>query len=491
MSEKPKAGIIGAGIAGIAAAIRLANKGYQVHVYEANSYPGGKLTEIYDQGYRFDAGPSLFTLPELVEELFTLSGKKAVDHFEYIQLPVTCHYFYEDGTKILSYADQEKFADEIYQKTGEAIVNIKKALSNSRRLYATLGDLFMKNSLHRWQTFVNPQAFQAYTRLHKLDFFRSMHQANESFFEDPRLVQLFDRYATYNGSDPYQTPATLNIIPHLEFNIGAYFPVEGMHSITTSLVELANELGVQFHFNAKIEQILLEGKTIKGLAINGKKVSYDLVVSNMDIVNTYKKLLSTQPQPKRLLNQPKSSSALIFYWGIERKFEKLGLHNIFFSQDYRQEFEHIFQKKEVYEDPTVYLNITSKHKQDDAPTGCENWFTMVNVPNNSGQDWEEIIQRARENILNKLSRMLGCQIAPLIACENILDPRLIEERTSSSMGALYGNSSNNKYAAFLRHANFSRKYKNLYFCGGSVHPGGGIPLSLLSAKIATDQIAKV
>ncbi|MEK6475902.1 1-hydroxycarotenoid 3,4-desaturase CrtD [Catalinimonas sp. 4WD22] len=488
MSDRSRAGIIGAGIAGIAASIRLANKGYEVHVFEANAYPGGKLTEIRQDGYRFDAGPSLFTLPELVDELFTLSGKNPAEHFQYIQLPVTCHYFYEDGTRLRAYADHEKFAEEIYQKTGEAKSRIDKVLKNSQRLYDLLSDLFMKKSLHRWQTFANPQALRAYTQLHRLDFFRNMNEANESFFSDPRLVQLFNRYATYNGSDPYQTPATLNIIPHLEFNIGAYFPKDGMHSITMSLFELAKSLGVSFHFNARAEKIHLDGNKVNGLTVNGEKQPFDFLVSNMDIVNTYKKLLADQPQPKRLLNQPKSSSALIFYWGIARQFDELGLHNIFFSQNYRQEFEHIFRKRKVYEDPTVYINITSKYKKDDSPAGCENWFTMINVPNNSGQDWDKIIQQSRENILKKLSQILEQDIKPLIQCESILDPRLIESRTSSSMGALYGNSSNNKYAAFLRHANFSKKYKNLFFCGGSVHPGGGIPLSLLSAKIATEQI---
>lgn len=482
------AGIIGAGIAGIASAIRLANKGYQVHVYEANAYPGGKLSEIRQQGYRFDAGPSLFTLPELVEELFKLSGKKTEEHFRYLKLPVSCHYFYEDGTFIQAYAEKEKFAREIYEKIGEPVEKVQKALNNSARLYTLLADLFMKRSLHQWKTFVNPGAFRAYANLHRLDFFRNMNQANEGFFNDPRLVQLFNRYATYNGSNPYQTPATLNIIPHLEFNIGAFFPEQGMHSITLSLFKLAKSLGVEFHFRAKAEKILLQNRQVKGIQVEGEKIPHDLLVSNMDIVNTYKKLLSDQPQPKLLLNQPKSSSALIFYWGIQNQFDQLDLHNIFFSQDYRQEFDYIFNKRDVYEDPTVYINITSKYKPDDAPEGSENWFTMINVPNNSGQDWDTIIKRSRKNILEKMSRMLDTDIEPLIACESLLDPRLIEQKTSSSMGALYGNSSNNKYAAFLRHANFSRKYKNLYFCGGSVHPGGGIPLSLLSAKIAIDQV---
>ncbi|MGB3777889.1 MAG: phytoene desaturase, partial [Tunicatimonas sp.] len=142
-------------------------------------------------------------------------------------------------------------------------------------------------------------------------------------------------------------------------------------------------------------------------------------------------------------------------------------------------------------DPTVYLNITSKYKPDDAPPGCENWFTMINVPNNSGQDWDNLIERARSNVIAKLNRMLNTDVASLIVTESILDPRSIERKTSSSQGALYGNSSNNRYAAFLRHANFSRRFRGLYFCGGSVHPGGGIPLSLLSAKIMADQVARV
>ncbi|MEM9830866.1 MAG: 1-hydroxycarotenoid 3,4-desaturase CrtD [Bacteroidota bacterium] len=483
-----RVGIVGAGIAGIASAIRLANKGYQVDVYEANAYPGGKLSEIRLGDYRFDAGPSLFTLPELVEELFTLSGERVENHFAYQQLPVACHYFYEDGTFLKAYADREKFLAEVTQKTDESPEAIQSALDRSAHLYDTLSDLFMKRSLHRWQTFVNQKALRAYSKLHRLDFFRSMHQANEQQFEDERVVQLFNRYATYNGSDPYQAPATMNIIPHLEFNIGAFFPTEGMYSITYSLFELAKRQGVQFHFESKVEEISLDASSVKGLKVDDEAKTYDLVVSNMDVVNTYRKLLTNSKPPTRLLNQPKSSSALIFYWGVNHTFPQLDLHNIFFSQNYQQEFKHIFQKKAIYHDPTVYVNITAKYKPDDAPPNCENWFTMINVPNNTGQDWNDLISQARRSIINKLSRLLNTDLSSKIVCEDILDPRNIESRTSSSQGALYGNSSNNRYAAFLRHANFSRKIKGLYFCGGSVHPGGGIPLSLLSAKIAVDQI---
>jgi phytoene desaturase len=346
----------------------------------------------------------------------------------------------------------------------------------------------MHRSLHKIGTWTNREALKSYLKMGKLGIFSTMNKVNERQFTHPKMVQLFNRYATYNGSNPYETPATLNIIPHLEFNIGAFFPKKGMHDITLSLYHLALELGVKFHFNSKVEEILVENQKAIGVRVKGKDHFSDIVVNNMDMVNAYKSILKKQKQPKLLLNQPKSSSALIFYWGIKKVFPELDLHNILFSEDYETEFNYIFHKKSIYEDPTVYINITSVYKTDDAPKGCMNWFTMINVPNNHGQHWDSMIQEARKNIIAKVNRILKTDIEPLIEVEDVLEPRTIESRTSSAKGALYGNSSNNKYAAFLRHANYSPDIKNLYFCGGSVHPGGGIPLCLLSAKIMSEMV---
>lgn len=494
-----KVGIIGAGIGGIATAIRLRVLGYEVSVFEANAYLGGKLSEFEIAGkqqgmYRFDAGPSLFTMPEFVEELFILAGKNPKDYFDYEQLDIVTNYFYEDGTRLHAYAAPEKFAQEIEEKIGEKKENILRFLKKSKEKYDLTGDIFLRRSLHKIGNFLNKETLWCVLNAYKLDAFRSMNTANESSFEQAKTVQLFNRYATYNGSDPWQTPATLNIIPHLEFGIGAFFPKKGMFSITQSLVNLAEDLGVAFILNAKVNEILVEKKqgkkAIKGLKVNEKDLLFDLVVSNMDIVNAYPNLLPNETPPTKILNQPKSSSALIFYWGLNRTFADLDLHNIFFSADYKAEFEHIFKHKTIYKDPTVYINITSKNKADDAPANCENWFTMINVPNNTGQDWDKLVAEAKTNILAKLSRLLKVDISQHIEAEAVLDPRTIESKTSSSQGALYGNSSNNRYAAFLRHANFSSEIENLYFCGGSVHPGGGIPLALSSAKIVGDLVAK-
>jgi phytoene desaturase len=489
MSPK-KAVIIGAGVAGIAAAIRLVVKGYAVEVFEANATPGGKLAEINKDKFRFDAGPSLLTLPQYIDELFALAGKDPAPYFQYQQLEVICKYFYEDGTKLTAYADRTKFEQEITTQTSESPDALQKQAANSAQIYELTSPVFLKRAFNGLKEIFTKEGFNALLNINKLDAGRSMHEANQSIFADKRLVQFYDRYATYNGSNPYAAPATLNIIPHLEQAIGAYFPAGGMYSIVTSLVKLATELGVRFNYNSPVDQIVLMGNRAIGIKVKDEQINADIVVSNMDIWFTYNKLLKAHPElhSKKILQQERSSSALVFYWGINKRFPRLDLHNIFFSADYKAEFDHIWQEKSIYHDPTVYINISSKLSSKDAPQGCENWFVMINVPANIGQDWDKLVSDARANILTKLSGLLNENIGKLIISESVMDPRDIEANTSSYQGSIYGTSSNSKYAAFMRHTNKSKQIKNLYFCGGSVHPGGGIPLCLLSAKIVSEAI---
>ena len=478
--------VIGAGIAGIASAIRQAVKGHEVAVYEANAYPGGKLSEFRSGDFRFDAGPSLFTMPQYVDELFSLAGKNPKDAFTYEKLETVCRYFYEDGTRINAWANRDKLAEEIALKTKDPASSVHQFLDYSAQIYAITHSIFLEKSLHRLRSFLNWKTFKAVFRFPKIDPFRSMNTANTDFFTDDKTIRFFNRYATYNGSNPYKAPATLNVIPHLEQHFGAYFSKGGMAAITQSLVKLAENLGVKFNYHARVEEILVEDKKVKGIRLNGENVSADRVVSNMDIWFTYRQLLKNEVAPKRILNQERSSSALIFYWGIKAEFPELDLHNIFFSEDYKKEFAAIWEQQAIDVDPTIYVNISAKYQSGDAPKGAENWFVMINVPANTGQNWDELIAEARKNIIDKLSRMLNRDIAQLIVTEELLDPRSIEQKTASYQGSLYGTSSNNQFAAFLRHANFSSKIKGLYFVGGSVHPGGGIPLALLSAKIVDE-----
>lgn len=487
----PKAIVIGAGIAGIASAIRLAIKGYQVDVFEANTKPGGKLGEIRMNGFRFDTGPSLFTMPQYVDELFTLAGKNPKDYFDYIKLKEVCRYFYEDGLRLNAKSDIDLFAQEIEAKTNSTAAEVNRFLKKSETIYEVTHQVFLERTLHKLKSYLHWDTLKSIFRFFQIDAFRTQNKANKHFFKDERIAQLFNRYATYNGSDPYQAPATLNVIPHFEYHFGAFLPKNGMYGIVTALVKLAEELGVKFHYNQKVEEILYsEGAQPKilGVKIYDKTYKAEIVVSNLDIWFTYKNLLKNIDPPKKLLSQERSSSALIFYWGMDGNYSDLGLHNIFFAKDYQAEFNAIWKAKTISDDPTVYINISAKHLRNESPNDSENWFVMINVPSNDGQSWDLLIQEARVNIIKKISRILNRNIEKDIICEQILDPRSIESKTGAYQGSLYGNSSNSQFAAFLRHPNFSSKIKGLYFGGGSVHPGGGIPLALLSAKIIDDNL---
>jgi phytoene desaturase len=488
MENGKSCAVIGSGVSGLAASIRMRNKGYRVTVFEANAFPGGKLSSESNQGYRFDMGPSVFTMPQFADELFTLCGKNPRDYFSYERLDPVYRYFFEDGSTLEGVNGKEAYAQSMAEGSLDSKEVIFKYLEKTEEMYNLTDEVFLHNSLHVPKNFFTKAVAKGILNFGKIGAFDTMNGANEKAFKDPRLVQVFNRYSTYNGSSPYLAPATLNVISHVEIERGAYYPEGGMVSITKALEKLAKDIGVEFSYSTPVREILLENKRAAGVRTDKGSHAFDLVISNMDVYNTYHKLIPTAKKPKRTLDQPKSSSGIIFYWGIKGKFDQLTLHNILFAEDYKAEFDTIFEKKEIYHDPTIYVNITAKHSPQDAPEGCENWFAFVNVPNNQGQDWDAFIDQAREAIIRKVDRMLGTDLRSLIECEMVFDPRVIEHRTSSAFGAIYGNSSNNKFAAFMRHPNFSKTIKGLYFCGGSVHPGPSIPLCLLSAKITTDLI---
>lgn len=483
-----KAIVVGSGIGGIATSIRLAVKGYDVTVFEKNPYPGGKLSVFSLGPYRFDAGPSLFTMPHFVTELFELAGEQPNTFFEYKKKEIHCEYFWEDGTRLTAYSDRHKFCQTVEQQLHVPASELHAYLNKAQQKYELTAPLFLERSLHRSASYFNPETLQAILRLGKLELFQSLHQVNLKHLKNPYLVQFFDRFATYNGSDPYQTSGIMSLVQHLEEHYGTYIPKKGMGDITHSLVALAERLGVRFYFNRSVEELVVNRNRCQGIRSQGEMIPSNVVVCNGDVVPTYRALLAGHKAPELYLKQERSSSALIFYWGIRKTFPQLNLHNIFFSTDYQREFQAIFKEKTLIADPTIYVNITSKDIPQDAPEGCENWFVMINAPADYGQDWETLISQTREAVIQKVNRLLNCHLEDLIEVESVLSPPLIAEKTASFRGALYGSSSNSRMSAFLRHPNFSTRFKNLFFCGGSVHPGGGIPLCLLSAKIASELI---
>ncbi len=486
MSYK-KAVIIGSGVAGLATAIRLSVQGFSVSVYEKNSYPGGKLSAFTQDGFHFDAGPSLFTQPHNIEELFELANEPIENYFLYNKLDIACKYFYENGKVVNAYGNASMFAKEMEEKLNEPKENITNYLSRSKKLYNSLATVFLNHSLHKRRTWLHPRIIKSLKGVKFPYLFQSLNGYNKCFVTKETQL-LFNRFATYNGSNPYKAPAMLSLIPHLEHTEGSYYPQGGMINITNSLYNLALQKGVQFHFNSPVERIICPDNLAKGVVVNGKNIEADVVISNSDVYFTYKYLLGNERKAKKVLKQERSSSALVFYWGINRSFPQLELHNIFFSNDYQTEFAAIFKNKKLYADPTIYINITCKKESALAPPNSENWFVMINVPADTNYDVAGLREAAKKHIVEKINRILETDITQHIVTEEILHPQSIEANTGSYLGSLYGTSSNSKRSAFLRHPNFTSEIKNLYCCGGSVHPGGGIPLCLKSAKIVSDLV---
>jgi phytoene desaturase len=484
--------IVGAGIGGLAAAALLAKAGHRVTVFEQAAQAGGKAASVDLGGYRFDTGPSLFTLPDVFRAFFERLGRDLGDFLELVPLTPLCAYEFADGTRLNSYSDRARFAVELEAVGVASAAELDAYLERSARLWEWAGELFLTRSLHEPATYASRRGLKALLNAARLSPFANLHAANARAFADPRAGQLFDRYATYNGSSPFRTPATMRIIPHGEYAFGGYALKGGIVALPRALERAARELGVEFRFGARVERIVVENGRCRGIEAGGAFFPSDFVVSNADVLSTYRTLLG-QPnasEARRYARLEPSSSGLVFLWGVKQRFPRLQVHNIFFSGDYRAEFEAIFGALDMPADPTIYVNVTSKVDPGDAPPGGENWFVLLNAPRHAGQDWPAAAARARQAVLKRLSRALGCDVGALIAEERIIAPPDIERDTGSTCGSLYGIASHSPVSAFLRHPNRSRRIGGLYFAGGSAHPGGGMPLALLSGILAADLAEK-
>jgi phytoene desaturase len=479
-------GVIGAGIGGMSAAIRLAGSGYKVTVFEKNNTAGGKAGSIECEGFRFDTGPSLLTMTDVLKELFDSSAEDINAYLDIRKLDNLCRYFYSDGTLLNAYSDMEKFFDEAIKMMNVTRERLAAYSNYTRRIYDLTKDIFLFDSYKGMKSFLNFKSIKTLLQVRKIDSFRTIHEANKSFFEDERLVQLYDRYATYNGSNPYSAPATLNLISHVENALGGYYLADGMYGLTKGLYKLAEKKGVEFKFGEEVTGINRGSSSVISLSTAKEKYTFDYYVSNIDSITTNERFLgeSTGKVKDELL----STSAMVFYWGIKGEHRELDTHNILFSNDYRKEFNELFEERAIPNDPTVYIYISSKFAKKDAPEGYENWFVMINTPSNFGQDWKEEAKNAKKTILKKIEKMTGKQIEGNITFERVLNPKILEDRTGSYKGSIYGYSSNTKFAAFKRQPNRSKSYDNLYYCGGSAHPGGGIPLVILSGKNVAEMI---
>jgi phytoene desaturase len=477
--------VIGAGIGGLSAAIRLAAAGRRVLVLEQSDAAGGKMGEIRLQGYRWDTGPSLITMRPVFEDLFRSAGKRLQDYLDLLPVEPLTRYFFANGSRLDATRDLSHMAEQIDAFDPRDVEGYLAFLAYAARLYRTAGPVFI---------FDQPPGLASLFKVSprdalRFDGLRTMSQAINTFVRSPELRQWLGIFATYVGASPYQAPAALNMISHVELTGGVWYPQGGVYQISRAFTRLAQDLGVEICTNSRVSEIRVSNAQVSGVVLeNGTFIRSPGLVANLDPALVYNQLLPAngpwQAEGHRLLSTEPSCSAFVLLLGVRRATPELAHHTTFFSSDYRREFEQIFQHHLPPEEPTIYISITSRTSQEDAPPGCENWFIQINVPALSpAWDWREQAESYAERVLDLLAQR-GLDIRQQIEVRRLITPLDLELHTGAHRGALYGSSSNNRWAAFRRPHNRAAGLKGLYFAGGATHPGGGVPMVTLSGRVA-------
>lgn len=478
-----KIAVVGAGLGGLSIACLLSAKGYDVTVFEKNENVGGKMNEIQGKGFRFDTGPSLLTMPFLLEKLFNECGESLDEHLELIPLDPVCKYFYQDGTVFNNYENRQRSIEEIRSFSESDAQSYSSFLDHAANLYDKTADAFIFNPLYSFEDFRQLDLLSFFG----IDAFSTVSDKVDKEFKSHQLRKFFKRFTTYNGSSPFQAPATLNVIPHVELNQGGYYVKGGLYKLAESLYNLARSKGADFKFNAPVQSINIESGIAKGLNFQNKNSEEaDLIITNSDVTETIAHLIPDkdiqESKKKKALSIEPSCSGYVLLLGLDKQYKDLVHHNIFFTKNYEHEFKQIFEDKVMPDDPTIYIANTSYSDAGHAPDGGSNLFILVNAPYLSEEyDWNENEHRFGDKIIKELENRGLSSLSSHIKYRTQITPFDFYKKYLSNKGSIYGTSSNNLFSAFVRPRNKSKDIEKLYMVGGSTHPGGGIPLVIQSA----------
>jgi len=492
-NPKSKIVIVGGGLGGLAAAIRLQAAGQRVHVLEKNERAGGKMNIVATDGYTWGTGPSLLTMPWVLHELWAAAGRRLEDDLTLLPVDPVCRYTWPDGTRWDHRAALPDLIHEINRLSPPDALNFFRFMAFAGKIYEATAEPFLLSPFGGWRDFVTPRFLRDAPAL---DPFHTMDQAVRRYFRSPRLQQVFNRYATYNGSSPYRAPATFCIIPYIEFAEGGWYVKGGMYELARALVRLAENLGVRIDTNAEVTEVCIENGVARGVRLgDGHELRADRVVVNVDALHGLRHLVAPEHRGRwnnrRIEQMEPSCSGFVLLLGIDREYPDLAHHNIFFSPDYPAEFRAIFDKQVPAPDPTIYVAATCRTDAHHAPPGHMNLFVLVNAPATSDRfQWARQAPAYRDQVVRVLERRGLPDLRQHIRAEHMITPADFQGRYGAWRGALYGGASNQMFSAFMRPPLRSPDVRDLYFVGGATHPGGGIPLVLLSGKAVAAAIAQ-
>lgn len=483
--------VIGGGLGGLSAAISLSQSGYDVSLFEQNSHFGGKLNRKEQDGFGFDLGPSILTMPYIFEQLFTASGKDMADYIPITRLDLEWRSFFPDGSKIDLYGDLEKMAQANPHLSEADMQEYREFLDYANQLYdATKAGYFAKG-LDTTKELLKDHGVLA--ALKDFDYFSSMHDGAAKRISNPQLIDMLGYFSKYVGSSPYDAPAVLNMMPAMQQKLGAWYVPGGMHLIAAGMVKLAEEIGVKLHPDSKVVELITDdrGTITAAVFADGSQAEADVFVSNMEVIPAYDDLLGEDQAFLDKLEQKfePAASGLVLHLGVNKLYPQLAHHNFFFSADPKKNYEQIYHQKQLPADPTIYLVNVSKTDAAQTLPGHENIKILPHIPYLADEPFTMADYLAfRETVLAKLERMGLTGLREHIVTEDMWTPADIQANYSSHRGAIYGTVSDRKKNHGFKHPKTSKIYDNLYFVGGTVNPGGGMPMVTLSGQQVRDRI---
>ena len=497
MASHSSVAVIGGGLGGLAAACVTAARGHQVTLYDKNPWLGGKAAVLHEGGVRFDMGPTILTVPRVLERIFAEAGRSVHDYMDLRRLDPQWRCFFDDGTQIDLEENIERMAAEMDRfapgsgsgegyKRFQGISAHLHDVSNRFFFWKPVEDLFDTINI---RANLNPSTLKDVLSLRMGS---SVAGTIRSKVKDERLAQMLDHFVQYVGSSPYGAPAVLCAIAHMQAADGVWYPMGGTRAVAEGLMKLAGELGVALKPSSDVGSLKVESGKVTGLTLaDGTAAAYDNVISNMDSVRTYRELVGGEvgEHYARKDFEP-ACSGVVLYLGLKKRYDHLLHHDFVFSRDPHEEFDAIYRRGEPAPDPTCYIAAPSSTDPSVAPEGGEALYVLVHTPYlRPHHDWSQMLPAYRQVILDKLKRTAGmADIEDRIVVERHLTPQDIHDRYKVLNGAIYGLASHGRFMGAFKPGNRSRQVKGLYLAGGAAHPGPGMPMVMMSGWIAADAL---
>lgn len=483
--------VIGAGLGGIAAAARLARQGYRVTVLEKNAKPGGRCDQFTHDGHRFDVGPTLFLMPEIFAETYAALGARMEDELALRRIDPTYCVHFDDGAQLSLTSDMNAMQAQLEK--------IEPGSFGGLMRYLAEGHLHYHLSLARFvgrnfDSYLDYFSLQNLPLLFKLKALVKHYDNIGNYFRDPHLKAAFTFQNMYLGLSPYDAPATFSLLQYTEMAGGVWFPMGGLYRVIESLVALAQAHGVEFRYNTSVKQIVVNGNHATGVRLSDDThIGADVIIANADLPYVYSDLLPEAREAKKLAQKKYTCSAIMFYWGTDKIYPQLNTHNVFLSGDYRASFERIFKDYGLPDAPSFYVHAPTRIDPSAAPAGQDTLFVLVPVGHlneNVPQDWETLRAHARTAVLNRLREIGVSDLEQHLKFEVTYTPRDWLTRYNLANGSAFSLSHNFMQVGYLRPHNQHAYYRNLFFVGGSTHPGTGLPMVLISARLTTERILR-